>query len=273
VNVINEMDNISTIVEEDEDEYCDIAIEMQELNEITTRLSGSIQILNIAANGFDPKYFEKQDYCILNVISRAYCTAIKQFYSGGNVDELDKLMVNNENIYRLPVLDFKLSVNMNNDNYSVEKKIIKIPRVAKGRYQYPEHGYKIFKEEFDEVDLIKDTSRIFKNRLPQKVILHSPVYEMFINALSYMSKKEEDFHIVLHVEKSKDLIKITIRNKLKEGFVIDEKELQRIEDSAGLGANRLFFRNIGGHFEFEYDTFSMEAVAKTIINLTELNKY
>ena len=273
VNIVARMDRLWKQVNEDKEKYKDISGQLLELKNGVNKFTGTIHILNIAANKFKPQYFEDVDYCIIDVVAEAYCNAFQHFYIGGKEEEADKLWSEEKQKFRTPILDLKLTVEQIDKKYIIEKKIAYSPQIKDINFIPPGNTLHVFNYYFDAYDILEDKSRLFVDKLPEKIIMHSPFFEMFTNAFTYMSKDEALFKIELNIIKKSDEIIVTVINDVDADYKIDDTTYQRIEESPGLQANKLFFENIGGSFKFDYDKAHRKAIAKAIINLTELQKF
>ena len=166
-----------------------------------------------------------------------------------------------------------VTIEQKGEPYVVEKKIAYLPEIQNIKFITPDNVTNTFSNYFDAVDIVEDTQRLFEVKLPEKIIMLSPFFEIFSNAFANMAKAESLYRIDLNIHKKRDEIIVTVINNLDDDYVIDDKAYQLIDESAGLQANKLFFNNIGGSFIFSYDKPARQAIAKATINLLELTKY
>lgn len=256
----------------DKYEFSGIHRDMLEVKKGIERFSGTIHILNIATNGFQRKYLEELPYCILDVITEAYCNAFQQFYSAGRNEEVEKLLAPDRKSFHSPLLDIRIYLEENGHPQSSEKKISYTPEIKDiPLLASPEASVNITKY-FDAEDIIGDKTVLARlnDKLPQKIIMQSPFFEIFTNAFTYMSKNLSDLKIDAVITKRADELTVEVKNRLDESFKIDKDTRERVAMSAGLAANELFFKSIGGSFLFKFDVVERKGIATARIVFSEM---
>lgn len=275
VYLVARMDGLWQEVAERE-EYADIRSDILEMKRGVERFSGTIHILNIATNGFQRKYLEPVPYCIIDVIAEAYCNAFQQFYRAGRQEEVNKLWLKETGSFLVPLLNLQIRFEENGNKSEFSKSIYYLPSFEDLKLQAPSSDSTVFSRYFDAEDIIEDSTILgkFSDALPQKIILQSPFFEIFTNAFTYMSKEKDKLEIEVKIIKRLEAKEIVIEviNSLSEEYKIDKETPERVANSAGIAANRMFFENIGSGFVLEFDEVNRKAIARTSINFPEMER-
>lgn len=271
VYLVARMDKLWKEVE-DKKEFEGIKNDILEMKKGIERFSGTIHILNIATNGFQRKYLENFPYCIIDVITDAYCNAFQQFYTAGKKEELEKLWSGETKSYLIPLFNIKINFEKNGSRKNDSNVITYMPHIENIKLHIPSNAPNIISHYFDAENITqKELIADFVDPLPQRIILQSPFFEVFTNAFTYMSKQKDEIQIEVRITKNiqdtdKELV-IEVINPIDKDFKIDR---ERIKNSAGIAANQLFFENIGGRFVLDFDELNRKAIARTTINFKEM---
>jgi len=277
VSVVARMNKIWNKIEEQE-RYAAIKGDILGLKREIELFSGTIHILNIATNGFQGKYLERFPYSIIDVVAEAYCNAFQQFYTAGRQEEIDKLTRQSDEHYLIPITTWKINYEDAKTSDQFQQSLVYQPEIEDIAFYALPGDYLQTDKYFDAQDIIPDATlkRKFRDVLPQKIIMQSPLFEIFTNAFNYMAKDPENFNLNIEITKrivaNGEEIVVEVTNPRPPDFKSNKETYQKLSESAGLVANRLFFENIGGCSKFDFDEKRRIAISRITLNLIALKE-
>lgn len=277
VSVVTRMKKIWNKIESQE-QYAAIKSDILGLKREIELFSGTIHILNIATNGFQGKYLERLPYSIIDVVAEAYCNAFQQFYTVGRNEEIDKLLRPSDEHYLIPITTWKINYKDTKTSVQFQKSLVYRPEIEDTAFYTLPGDYVLTDKYFDAHYINPDaTLRLkFRDVLPQKIIMQSPFFEIFSNALNYMAKDPENYQLTIEITKQIDAngeeLAVEVTNPLRPNFKSNKETYSKLSESAGLVANRLFFESIGGSSKFSFDEKRHIAISRITLDLIALKK-
>lgn len=251
VNLVARMKKVTVLASQNA-QYAGLYANLVELNDAVERLTGTVHILNIASNGLKIHYMEEEKYNILDVILGAYCNAFQQFFISGIEEERRKFWLPDVGKYQAPILKLDIDFNNNGLHRNPKEDVSYQPQLQDIDFYNDQQNHKIYTKIIDADDLLGEDSLNFTDILPQKVIMKSPFLEIFYNALTHMEKEEGKMKILeLRVKRDKKKFEFVLLNPIPAELKF-KPLTKNMKDSPGLQANRLFFKNIGGSFDFYF---------------------
>ena len=268
VNLVTRMNNVANMVEGFKElKQTKLLKEIMVLKEGVERLTGSINIQNIAANGLKWWYMEHDEYCILDVILKAYFNAFQQFFLSGPEEERIKFQFGKNKDYINPVLKLHVEFYKKRNSVIRDKIIAYNPELEETHFINLNSNAEQINYILDSDDVLGDNSLDFANLLPQKLIMTSPFFEVFYNAFTHTFNFPDAPNILeLMVKRNPQEIIIELTNEI-EPALRNQLLTEQMKNSPGLQANMLFFQNIGGSL---YLKFKEKAMTRITINLSKM---